>query len=74
MKKPAIKNGIMHKMIVFDMMKGIQLGIGFIIYFADGKMSEPMLISNAGNNLSEDWYTLFMTDEYFNVVVPRHIQ
>jgi hypothetical protein len=70
--KVQIKNGILHKMIVFD--NGIQVGTGYVIYYPSGRMSDPILISPTGEKLPEGWYHLIMTDEQWNVVVPMRKQ
>ena len=71
-KKPSIKNGVMHKLIVYD--NGAMIGYGFVITYPDGKMTAPELFDIAGRKLPEGWYQLTMTAEHYNVVVPRNIQ
>jgi hypothetical protein len=70
--KPAIKNGVMHKLYVYD--SGALIGYGFLITYADGKMSQPELFDITGNKLPEGWYQLTMSNEHYNVVVPRNVQ
>jgi hypothetical protein len=72
MKRSGIKNGVMHKLIVYD--NGAMIGYGFVITFPGGAMSAPELFDIAGKKLPEGWYQLTMTNEHFNVVVPRRIQ
>ena len=62
----------MHKLIVYN--NGAMIGYGFIIAYPDGKISAPELFDIHGVKLSEGWYQLTMTTEYYNVVVPRSIQ
>jgi len=71
-KKPATKNGVMHKLLVYD--NGAMIGYGFVITYPDGKMTAPELFDIAGKKLDEGWYQLTMTNEHYNVVVPRNIQ
>lgn len=71
-KKRTIKTGIMHKLIVYD--NGALIGYGFVTYYADGKMSAPMLFDLSGKGLPEGWYQLTMTHEHYHIVEPRNIQ
>ena len=67
-----IKNGVMHKVIVYD--NGALVGYGYVISYPDGEMSKPDLFDIAGNKLSEGWYQINVTSDHFNVVVPERIQ
>lgn len=73
-KKPksATKSGVMHKLYVYD--NGALIGYGFVITYPDGRMSAPELFDIGGKKLPEGWYQLQMTQEHYNVVVPRNIQ
>jgi len=70
--KPTIKNGVMHKLVVYD--NGALIGYGFVITYNDGEMSAPELFDIRGEKLPEGWYQLSMTNEHLPVVVPRNIQ
>lgn len=71
-KKATTKNGVMHKLIVYD--NGAMIGYGFVITYQDGEMSQPELFDIKGDKLPEGWYQLTMTNEHRPVVVPRNIQ
>lgn len=63
----------MHKVFVYS--NGALLGYGFVIMYADGKMSAPELFDIGGNRLPENaWYEIQMSDEKYSVIVPRNIQ
>jgi len=70
----STESGVMHKMIVYDMETGTLLGTGYIVHYADGKMSEPLLVGLNGEPLPPSWFNLQMTDERWPVVVPMRIQ
>jgi hypothetical protein len=71
-EKVRIKNGLMHKVEVYE--EGVHIGTGYFIHYADDTMSEADLISHAGERLPEGWYQLMMTDEVHYVVVPTRNQ
>ena len=72
-KKPTFRNGVMHKLVVYD--NGAIVGYGFVIMYPDGKVSAPELFELfAGNSLPVQRYQLQMTNDHFNVVVPRNVQ
>ncbi len=71
-RKPQIKNGTMHKLIVYE--NGAIVGYGFIIRYTNGDMSKPDLYDFKGERLPEGWYNLQITHESHNVVVPRNVQ
>lgn len=62
----------MHKLIVYD--NGALIGYGFVVHYANGRMSDPMLFDIGGTGLPVGWYQLTMTNEHYCVVVPRNIQ
>ena len=61
-------------MIVLDMHTGERVGHGYVIHYNDGAMSEPFIVSDAGEKLPQEWYNLQITDEVWNVVVPMRRQ
>lgn len=72
-KKHPTQSGMMHKVFVYS--NGALLGYGFVIMYADGKMSAPELFDIGGNRLPENaWYEIQMSDEKYSVIVPRNIQ
>ena len=72
--KPTTMNGVMHKLIVFEIETTAIVGYGYIIHFSDGRTSKPELFDFAGGRLPGGTYQLQTIDEQFNVVVPRNVQ
>lgn len=71
-KKTPFRSGVMHKLLVYD--NGAIVGYGYVIMYPDGKVSAPELFNIKGDKLPEQWYQLQMTNDHFNVVVPRNVQ
>jgi hypothetical protein len=65
------QTGLMIEFQVFDM-TGQHIGRGYAIW-KDGALYEPTLVSNDGEKLPSDWYSLVHDIQYL-IIVPERIQ
>lgn len=69
----APKSALMTKILVYQ--NGIQVGYGYLIMGANGRMYKPTLINmNGEEELPTGMYDLQMTDEQHLIIMNRTIQ
>lgn len=68
------RSGIMFKVLAYESTGDSLLGVGWMIISENGETQPPDLFDENGFKLPEGWYRLVITEEKFNVVIPRMIQ